>query len=166
MAKNFKAEIAEALFEPSVKLSKEALLWAMSNLPDGENNGEFTSSIGSSKHPFTFNHEAENVWEAIGLTKPELEEVAGVMSRETKKVIRDGEKVSLIVERLFDKLWNDPRFIAIVTVKVVQDAVEEAMKMSKMLDKLQESSEGSDMEQLMAMMKLLKKLKGKGDSDD
>ena len=161
---NYKAQIAEALFEPSVKLSKEALLWAMSNLPDGEKNGEF-SSVGA-KHPFKFDHSQDNVWEGIGLKKDQLEEVATIMSLETKKAIKDGDKVTQVIENIFNKLWNNPIFIAIVTVKTVQDALEHAQKMSKLLDRLEDEGDG-DMEKFMKIMKMIEKLKGKGkDSED
>lgn len=159
---NYKAQIAEALFEPSVKLSKEALLWAMSNLPDGEKNGEFSS--GGGKHPFKFDHSQDNVWEGMGLQKDQLEEVAKIMSVETKKAIKDENKVTQVIENIFDRLWNNPIFIAVVTVKTVQDALEHAQKMSKLLDRLEDEGDG-DMEKFMKIMKMIEKLKGK-DSED
>jgi hypothetical protein len=146
MAQNFKAEIAEALFDSSVKISKDALLWAMSNLPDGKNHGDY--SKGSAvKHQF--NHDSENVWEAVGLSKEELDKLGSIMVEKLKLIKEPDSKVSKVVEGVIDAVVEHPNLILILAVKTVQEALEHAEMASGM----------GDMARMMKIMKMLGKYK-------
>jgi hypothetical protein len=143
---NFKAEIAEALFDSSVKVSKDALIWAMSNLPDDKNHGDY--SKGSAvKHEF--NHEAQSVWEAVGLTKNEVDELGAVMVDKLKLINEPNSTVSKVVEGVIDATIEHPNIVLLIAVKTVQDALEHA----------QTASEMGDMAKMIKMMKMLGKYK-------
>jgi hypothetical protein len=144
---NFKTEIAEALFDSSVKVSKDALIWAMSNLPDGKNHGDYSKGSSAVKHEF--NHEAQSVWEAVGLTKNEVDELGAVMVDKLKLINEPNSTVSKVVEGVIDATIEHPNLLLLIAVKTVQDALEMAESASQM----------GDMARMMKMMKMLGKFK-------
>lgn len=151
MAQNYKAEIAEALFDSSVKVSKDALLWAMSNLPDGKNHGDYRKS-SVIKHDF--NHEAQNIWEAIGLTKNDVEELGSIMVEKLKIINEPNSTVSKIVEGVIDATIDHPNLVLLLAVKTVQDALQHAEMTSEM----------GDMAKMLKLMKMMGKFRK--DSDE
>ena len=150
---NFKSEIAVALYDSSVNVSREALLWAMSNLPDGENKGQH--STGKLSVEKNFNHDAENVLQALGLTEDDAKRLSGIMAKELAKIKEPDSRVSKIVEGVLNALENDPELIKLIVVKTVQDA----------LDFAQSASEMGDMAKMLKMMKMLGRMKG-GDNEE
>ena len=150
---NFKAEIAEALFDSSVKVSREALLWTMSNLPDGENKGPH--STGKLAIEKNFDHDQDNILRAIGVSEEQAKTLAGVMSKQLAKIKDPDGRVSKIVEGVLDAMEQHPELIKLIVVKQVQDA----------LDFAESASEMGDMAKMLKMMKMLGKLKG-GDNED
>ncbi len=141
---NFKSEIAEALFDSSVKVSKDALIWAMSNLPDNRNHGSHAASM--------FNHEKENVFEACGLSEQRCHELSAIMVNHLKQMAYEGTKVSTIVEAVLNETKKTPDLIILLVVKNVQDA----------LDHIQEKSadrEG-ELNKMLKILQMLKKMKG------
>jgi hypothetical protein len=145
MEKNFKIEIAEALFDSNVKVSKDALLWAMSNLPDSKNHGAHTTSVKPN-----FDHEKENVFEACGLSEDRCQELAGIMVKQLKRITEDGIRVSSIVEGVLSEIEKTPDLVILLVVKSVQDALAHAS----------EKSAGGDLETMLKMLKMLRKMKG------
>jgi len=148
MTQNFKAEIAEALFDSSVKISKDALIWAMSNLPDGKNHGDYSKG-GSAAVKHEFNHDSENVWEAVGLSKAELEQLGEVMVEKLKLINNPDSKVSKVVEGVVDAVIEHPNLVLLLAVKTVQEALDHAEMASGM----------GDMAKMMKIMKMLGKYK-------
>jgi hypothetical protein len=144
---NFKAEIAEALFDSSVKVSKDALLWAMSNLPDHRNHGDYGKSGSVVKHDY--NHEAQNIWEAVGLNKQQVDELGAIIVDKLKLINEPNSTVSKVVEGIIDATIEHPNLILLIAVKVVQDALEMAESASQM----------TDIAKMMKMMKMLSKFK-------
>jgi hypothetical protein len=144
---NFKAEIAEALFDSSVKVSKDALIWAMSNLPDDKNYGDYSKGSSAAKHEF--NHETQNLWEAVGLTKNEVDELGAVMVDKLKLINEPNSTVSKVVEGVVDATIEHPNLVLLLAVKTVQDAFEHAQTVSEM----------GDMAKMIKMMKMLGKFK-------
>jgi len=155
MATNFKAEIAEALFDSSVKISREALLWAMSNLPDSENKGEHSVKASKAVSTHDFDHDQESILQAVGVTEEEAQELAGVMADELRKIKNPDSKVSKIVEGVLNAIDRHPNLIKLIVVKQVQDALEFA----------ESASEMKDMAKMMKLMKMLGKMKGGGDEE-
>jgi hypothetical protein len=146
MEQNFKIEIAEALFDSSVKVSKDALIWAMSNLPDSKNHGGHTTSVKA-----TFDHKKENVFEACGMSEEDCQKAASVVVKQIRRVTEDGTKVSSIVEGVIEEVNKNPNVLMLIVVKSVQDALAHAEKMS--------SSDGGDLDKMMKMLRMLKRLK-------
>jgi hypothetical protein len=151
MAQNYKAEIAEALFDSSVKVSKDALLWAMSNLPDSKNDGKYSKA--SAVKP-QFNHDSENVWDAIGLNKNDIEELGNIMVEKLKLINEPDSKLSKVVEGVVDATVNHPNLVLLLAVKTVQDALEHAEMASGM----------GDMAKMLKLMKMMGKFRK--DSDE
>lgn len=151
---NFKAEIAEALFDSSVKVSREALLWTMSNLPDGENKGPH--SIGG-KLPIdkNFDHNQESILRAVGISEAQAKELSGVMAKELAKVKEPNGRVSIVVEGVLNAIEEHPDLIKLIVIKTVQDA----------LDFAESASEMGDISKMIKMIKLIDKLKGKDNED-
>ena len=141
---NFKIEIAEALFDSSAKVSKDALIWAMSNLPDGKNHGKHATSVKT-----TFDHEKENVFEACGLAKERCEELASIMVKQLRRITEDGTKVSSIVEGVLNEVQKNPDLVILLVVKNVQDALAQATEKSP-----------RDLDTMLKMLKMLRKLDG------
>lgn len=149
---NYKAEIAEALFDSSVKVSKDALLWAMTNLPDGENKGTYKAAKLAADG---FNHESENMWEALGLSKERVSELASIMSKELAKSKDPDSKVSIIVQNVINAIDENPDLLKIVVTKTVHEALDAVDAMSSM----------GDMAKMLKIMKMIDKLKGGGHED-
>ena len=145
---NFKTQIAEVLFDSSVKLSKDALLWAMSNLPDNKNIGKHTTRKSS-----RFNHDAENVYEAVGISEEKAKDLAAKMAKQIGRVVKEDVKVSNIVEGVMDEIEEEPEMLKLIVVKTVQDALEHAEGFGKISE-------------MAKMMKFLKKLKDEGGFDE
>ncbi|MFO0452184.1 MAG: hypothetical protein ACK52I_26620 [Pseudomonadota bacterium] len=151
---NFKSEIAEALFDSSVKVSREALVWAMSNLPDGENKGSHTIG-GKLAYDRNFDHSQENIWQAIGVSEKEGEHLGRVMTEQLAKIKDPEGRVSTVVEGVLDAIEKHPNLIKLIAVKTVQEALEFA----------QAASEMGDMAKMIKMMKMLGRMKG-GDNEE
>lgn len=152
MATNFKAEIAEALFDSSVKVSREALLWAMTNLPDGENRGSHSaaSSLSLLKD---FNHEENDIFKAIGLKDNEVQELSKVMSKQLAKIAQEDSRVSIVVEGVIEAIDEHPNLLKLIVVKTVQDALEMA-------------ESGSEISKMMKIMKMIDKFKNRDNEED
>lgn len=148
---NYKSEIAEALFDSSVKVSREALVWAMSNLPDDKNHGSFSKFSPSVKREFS--HESENIWDAVGISTDELTKAGELMSESLRKINDSDGKVSLIVESVLDAAVEHPFLFTVIAVKTVQDALEHV-------------SEAGEMAKMMKMVKMMDKLKKRMDDED
>lgn len=146
MEQNFKIEIAEALFDSSVKVSKDALIWAMSNLPDGKNYGAHLTSVKP-----VFNHEKDNVFEACGLTESQCQNAAAKIVKHIKRIAEGEIKVSNIVEGVMEELEKDPNVLMVMVVKSIQDALNHAEKMSNGNDEL---------DKMMKVLKMIRKMKG------
>lgn len=151
---NYKSEIAEALFDSSVKVSREALVWAMSNLPDGKNKGSYSVG-GKLSYDKNFDHEQENIWAAVGISEEETQHLGEIMVEQLKKISEPNGRVSIVVESVINAIEKHPNLIKLIAVKTVQDALEYA----------QTASEMSDMQKMMKMMKLIDKLKRKQDEE-
>lgn len=137
---NYKAEIAEALYDSSTKISKEALIWAMTNLPDTQNKGSF-SGINKS-----FDHDKENIFEAVGISKYEAEQLARIMSKQLASITEPEGKVSRIVEGVLNEIEHHPNLIKLIVIKTVQEALQFVTKSETEMD-------------IIKMIQLIKKLK-------
>jgi hypothetical protein len=146
---NFKAEIAEALFDSSVKVSKDALLWAMSNLPDSKNHGAHIKSVKPE-----FDHEQENVFEACGLSEERTQQLASLMVKHLRRITEDDVRVSNIIEGVLSEIEKTPDLILLLVVKSVQDALAQASEKSP-----------GDLQTMLKMLKMFKKMKGDEDLD-
>lgn len=148
MEHNFKAEIAEALYDSSINVSKDALLWAMSNLPDdNKTKGEYSASFKTE-----FNHDDDTVTGACGLTEERAQEAAKILTTHIRKFVKDGMRVSNIVEDVLNEVQTNPDILKVLVIKSVQDAIEHAEQMTQMGD-------------VAKMLKMMKKLKGGKDLD-
>lgn len=150
---NFKAEIAEALYDSSVNVSREALIWAMTNLPDGENKGSFKPTVVGVDT--TFNHDCENLWEALGLEKSRIEELSKVMSKQLSKIKEPDSKVSIVVEGVINAVNEHPDLLKLIVAKTVQDALEMVENVGEM----------GEMAKMLKIMRMIDKLKGKDNED-
>jgi hypothetical protein len=148
MEQNFKIEIAEALFDSSVKVSRDALIWAMSNLPDSKNHGGHATSVKA-----TFDHEKENVFEACGMSEEDCQKAASIVVKQIRRITEDGIKVSSIVEGVIEEVNKNPNVLMLIVVKSVQDALAHASEKSS-----------GELETMLKMLRMLKKMKG-DDSD-
>lgn len=153
MAQNFKAEIAEALFDSSVKVSREALLWTMSNLPDEENKGPH--SIGKLAIEKNFDHDQENILRAIGVSEEQAKTLAGVMSKQLAKIKDPDGRVSKIVEGVLGAIEEHPDLIKLIVVKTVQDA----------LDFAESAGDMGQMAKMLKMLKMIDRMKGSDNED-
>ena len=148
---NFKAEIAEALFDSSVKVSKDALLWAMSNLPDDKNHGDYRKS-SVAKHDF--NHKESSILAAIGLNDEKVNQLSRMMAEELAKINNEYSCVSEVVEGVLNAIDREPELLKLVVIKTVQDALEHAEMASGM----------GDMAKMLKLMKMMGKFRK--DSDE
>ena len=146
---NFKSEIAEALYDSSVNVSKEALVWAMSNLPDNKNHGSYTSTPVKRE----YNHNTENVWDAVGMSRERLNELSVIMAKQLNKITEPNATLSSVVEGVMDATIENPDLVLVIAVKTVQDALEHA-------------SEAGEMAKMMKMIKLMDRFKKKNDDEE
>jgi hypothetical protein len=137
-----KQRIMQALLNYNNGLTKEEIMWAASHLPGTEETGEYETS------DVHYNHEADDLFSAIGATKADAEKVADVMATAVAKVAtKDKYRYSHAIEEVMNCSKDAKFFFPIVIAKIIKDAIDHAQK-SSIEDKLKE---------------LLKKMKGSDD---
>lgn len=179
---NYKKEVMEALSNaPTNLITNKAFLWAASNLPDEGGTGTYKT-----KEDKSFNHDADDLFEAIGITEDDRESVIEEIKNIYISVIENNSddegfscKKSMVIEKIIE--CNDIKvmkfFLAFGVMKHHNDLVEKSM------EKLVQTGRGSKIEIkgdldipdnapeelkeiLKALIKLKNKLKGNSDKED
>jgi hypothetical protein len=118
-----KQKIMETLLESNNTLTKEEIMWAASNLPDTEKNGGFKV-----QDKMVFNHNAETLFDSIGITETETRRIAEVMTNATKKLLlKEDHLISQIIEYVIEETADIKSFNALIVYKLLKDGINEVM---------------------------------------
>lgn len=130
---NYKKEVMEALSNaPTNLITNKAFLWAASNLPDEGGNGSYKT-----KEDKSFNHDATELFEAIGIFEEDRESVIEEIKNIYISVIEtnsDEEGISCKKSMVIEKIINstDVRvikfFLAFGVMKHHDDFVQKSME--------------------------------------
>ena len=138
----------EVLLNSDHNLTSEEILWAASHLPDSKEQG--TQMVVHR----VFNHNANDVFEAIGCTHADAEKAAEVLSEACKNVaIKDDYNFSNGVEYVMQQSQTVNSIFPLLIVKALKEGLKEAKK-ARSMDALDEIRE------------LLRKMKEKNEDED
>ena len=145
-----KQKIMEALLDSNHNLTKDEIVWAASHLPSE------TSQKGEYALDFTFDHEKENLFEAIGVDPSDSEKTAEILSLVTKKcALEPNYRISNGVEEILNSSKNIQGFIPLVLVHILRSTLEKIEK-----DYLGSKEGSSPMKDLLELLKEMKKRSG------
>jgi hypothetical protein len=130
---NYKKQVMEALFNaPTNLITNKAVMWAASNLPDEGGVGKFNT-----KSEKKVNHEADNVWEALGFKEKDILEARTTIERLYANHMKEGfekgtnsMKKSEIIEKILTNSNDDAKIYLLVFAisKLHDHLVEEGQK--------------------------------------
>lgn len=110
---NNKTKLAEVLF--STDAPKDLILWALSNLPDTNENGNF------SKNPNRkINHEEPSLYTALGMSEKEWDESSDKLSKYTILSLQESKCDSETICILKDKINNNDEVMTLLLAKYIQ----------------------------------------------
>jgi len=88
--KNKKQQVMDLLYKADIDIDTETILWAASNLPDSEDNGEFDN--------IQFDHSKRDIFDACGLTEKECLDIGAHLN---KVQLENSFRFSEMVEHIF-----------------------------------------------------------------
>lgn len=114
----------EVLLKSDNNLTKEEILWAASNLPDGESIGEHALNDND------YNHDADSIFDSLCIDKKDAQKVAKIFSSATTKIIMPKDStgkytISNAVEEVISEGRKVPGFDKLIVSKMIHQAVEE-----------------------------------------
>jgi hypothetical protein len=150
-----KQKVMEVLLTSNNDLSREEILWAASHLPETDQKGDYGSSVG---HTYTYNHDEQSLYKAIGVDATDGDKTAELLSRITRKCALEKEySISRAIEETMIESADIKGFFPLILSKVYRDA----------LDSLEHKFMESEMpKELLKFLKAMKKKKEDEEGDD
>lgn len=116
-----KQKIMEALLDSNHNLTKEEIMWAASHLPNNTEPGEHkkTTSV------YVYDHEKEDLFDAIGCDRADAELAADIMTDVTKKIaMKENYKISNGIEEIMTRAEGINGFFPLILSKVLRETLE------------------------------------------
>ena len=122
---NYKEEIAKVLFDSNAP--KEAVLWAMSNLPDTNKKGKNKADI--------YNHDETKISNSLNISDKKFDKIATVISKTMANNIND-ERLTYAVAKIVEHCDNDRDYLKFTVSQFVNLSAFNVMQKQQSIDTL------------------------------